>query len=587
MADISPQGIPDFGNLLTSYSRNQAAANLTNQEAGLAGAQTGLAQVNTQKASLEVSMIKQAMETMQNISPASAEQSGAEEVDPTTTGVASSLNKKMYVDPMGPPGIQQYINATAWVNPQEAQRAEEMRKMMVASQTSKNQNEANDIFQTASALKDAPNSLQSLLNLKPGTYLNNVGRAISSMQGKSDDEKEQMAENAIGAATKYSHQYTGRELTTAGDEYRDKTSGAPVYAPKIGPTAGEQIDIGKWANTPQKVTIDNREATVKPKDLGITSYQDLAGNRSIRFSNPPPGAPRAPSPAPQPTSPAVPGAQQASGTQTSTPNRVGGFSQDQGDFVSSQPPAFPNIKGNQALNADDLKQRSIYRDQRDKLADKTNQSTAQVQNTLTNVQRINTLMSQPLTLGPGSREYSQLRTTLNQWFGVPAGEAPAYQILSKMLNADQMNSILKEFHGEGAQVRLGAYESRLIMEQLAANPQMTKEAITQMLKWQSSDAQYEGNKAKVAGAVISSNRSVENFDKNYGNRFPKTEAVDTSLSSFKRPAPPAFENEVKQYMQTNSHPERIKDFQDHYGYLPMSRVSAPTRQELDPKWRPN
>src|SRR6185437_10767167 len=88
-----------------------------------------------------------------------------------------------------------------------------------------------------------------------------------------------------------------------------------------------------------------------------------------------------------------------------------------------------------------------------------------------------------------------------------------------------------QFHSEGAQVRLGAYESRLIMEKLAANPALTKDAIKQMLQWQTSNAQYEMEKAKVAGAVLEHGKSVENFNKKYGDAFPKQDIVDTTVSA--------------------------------------------------------
>ena len=178
MADVAAQDIPNFGNLLTSFPRNEAAIENTQANTGLAQAQpdqskatTSLIGAQAQKMGLEVQMIRSALASLNDINQRQEEKSGVEPsvTDPTETGVASTLNKKFYVNKMGPPGIQQYINATAWVNPAEAQRAEEMRKLMVTSQESKNQNEANDIFQTATALADKNPGLQSLLSLRPGS----------------------------------------------------------------------------------------------------------------------------------------------------------------------------------------------------------------------------------------------------------------------------------------------------------------------------------------------------------------------------------------------------------------------------------
>lgn len=558
MADISAQPIPELGNLLTSFPRNEA--NIANTEANtqLAGAQTGqsqastgLLQQQTQKTAFEVQMIKQAMEAMKNLPTGEAEKSGEQEAaDPTETGIASSLNHKFQPpNPMGPPGLQQYINGAAWVNPAEAQRASDMRDKLVSGQLLKNQNEANDVFQTATALTNSNAGLQSLLTTThPGTYLNNVGKAIASMQDKTPEEKDDMARSAIAAAAKYSHQYTGREITPAGDQHVDKTTGFPVAAPPIGPTAGEQIDIGKWANTPQTVTIDNRETSIKPKDLGIKSYADLTKNKSVKFSVPPPSGQNSSGnassagqpPAPTPGGPMTPAqARNAPSSQGGAP--IPGLKPEQSDFVKSQPPGFPTIASNQKLNATDTKQRDIYLEQAKDLAKNTSLEYGRAQDSVTQIGRINKLLATPgITLGPGSHEYSQARTVLENWIGTPSGQAGAYQILSKVLNASEMNDLLQQFHSEGAQVRLGAYESRLIMEKLAANPNLTKSAIQQMLKWQASDAQYTMDKSKVASALLQSGKAVANFDTNYRDTFKKQDIVDNTLSILNPKGGPDF-----------------------------------------------
>lgn len=544
MADISAQPIPDFGQLLSSYGQNQANIGLTQAQtgatqanAGLAGAQTGLVNQQAQKAAFEVQMIKKAMSSLDNLSNTGDEKSGeSSQVTPTATGVASSLNSKMFVDPLGPPGLQNYINATAWVNPAEAQRAEEWRKTLVAQQTAKNQNEATDIWQTSSALSDSNAGLDALIHTtKPGSYLNNVGQAIASDSTKSPEEKNAAAREAIQAAEQYSHQYTGRKPIQAGDQWVDPETGRSVGAPSIGPTAGEKIDIGKWSNTPQKVTIDNREATIKPKDLGINGYQDLTGNKSVKFSVPPPGGSQQGPPSPTattlgtaPKQPTTPEQARAPSAQGGAP--IPGLNADQSDFVKNLPQGFKPITGNQQLNPDDLKERDVYRDQAKKLSESNNLDVSRANDSLTQIRRINGLLNTPgLTLGPGSQGYSQFRTAVENWTGIPSGQAAAFQVLSKVLNASEMNDLLQEFHSEGAQVRLGAYESRLIMEKLAANPTLTKTAIQQMLQWQASDAQYEVQKGNVTKAALASGKSVANLDADYAQKFPKQDIVDSTL----------------------------------------------------------
>lgn len=521
MADISAQPMFDLGALGTSYPRNEAniantqsetayrngpLTELTGAQAGQAGAQTNLFAMQAQRASLEIQMIRDAMQSAKNLHMDGGREenkSGVE--DPTETGVASSLNKKFYVDPAGNPKLLQLSMAyNAAGLPNVASQYEKLNDIMVKSQVAKNANEANDIFQTSSSLQDSDYPLQAILGLRPGNYLNNVGRAIMADPSMSPEEKNDAARTAIKAAAKFSHQYTNRELDKAGDQFVDKATGFPVHAPPIGQSPGEQLEATKFEHTPQTVTAGNRETTTFP---------DL--------NNPP-----------QANIPAASGASPGSGLpgQEQGGPTIPGLDQKQSDFVRNRPPGFPQVPSSSRLTQDDVKQRDLYREQAKKLADATNIESSRAQDSITQIKRINALLNTPnLTLGPGSHEYSQFRTVLENWTGTPSGQAAAYQVLSKILNASEMNELLQQFHSEGAQVRLGAYESRLIMEKLAANPNLTKTAIKQMLMWQASDNQYMLDKTKVAGTLIQTGKDVANFDKEYGDAFPKKDIVDSTL----------------------------------------------------------
>jgi hypothetical protein len=520
MADVSAQQIPQLGNLMTAFPsaeqtmanqaseaayRNGPLSSLTQAQTGQAQAQTGLIGAQTNKAQLDYEMVRYAfdqakqMKTGQNVGQET-------DIDPTETGVASSLNNKFYVDPAGNPQLLQMANAYAAAGrPEVAAQYEKLNDIMVKSQTSKNQNEARDIFQTASALSGSKAPLQALLSARPGSYLFNLGRVIASDPSKSPDEKNAAAVAAIAAASKYSHQYTGEELQPAGSQFVGKSTAFPVNAPPIGRTPGEQQQRDIFQNTPQTTVTGNRKTSI---------YPDLDNG------------PAANTPAANPPQPGT----GLPGTDTNT-QQLPGFSQPQSDFINNRPRGVNAIPSNSEPNAQDVQAWNTYQEQAKKLADATNIEAARSQDSITQIKRINALLQNPkVTLGPGSHEYSQLRTVLENWAGVPSGQAATYQILSKVLNASEMNDLLQQFHNEGAQVRLGAYESRLIMEKLAANPNLTKEAIQQMLQWQASDAQYNLAKTKVAGALIDSGKSVANFDKDYGNAFPKKDIVDSTLS---------------------------------------------------------
>jgi hypothetical protein len=574
MADVSAQPIPDWGSLLSSYGQGQANIGLTNSQAnlaqaqatqsipaqaglaraqtGLAGAQTNLVGAQAQKANLEVKMIQKAMadaEATQN----SNQQGSDSDIDPTQVGVSSYLNNSWFVDPKGPASLQPYLQnpALAAAFPQVVQRADEMRKIAVESATAKNQNEANDVYQTASTLmqNDGGAPLQSLLKLKDGSKLNLIGKAINGRTDMTQAEKDQAAEAAIESAAKTSFRFTGQKPTVVGDQERSEQTGQPVAgAPGVRPSPGEQISSAQWARTPQTATVNGRDTTTRPIDLGINGAQDLLKDkRGIKFSSPPPSDQQAPIAGggnPQTASPQQPTPGGGQGTaptgkqppiskdeQQTQALRQAGLNDPQIDFVKSRQPGFPQIPSNEKPNPDDLKARDIYRAQAQKLSDATNTEFARAQDTVTHMTQIKNLLNTPgLKLGPGSQEYSQLQTIFNQWTGSSAGQAGAYQVLTKVLNATEMNDLLQQFHSEGAQVRLGAYESRLIMEKLTANPNLTKEAINQMLKWQQSDAQYTLDKSRTAAATIAAGKSVANFNTEYGTKFPKQDIVDTSVS---------------------------------------------------------
>jgi hypothetical protein len=528
MADVSAQPIPDFGNLINSYGQGQAQIGQTNAntaltgaqiplvqaQAGQAQAQTGLINAQSSKAQLEVQMIRKAMANQaatQNTS-----QDDQSPVDPTEAGVATSLNQKMYVDQKGPPGLQSYLNDPTWVmaNPQLVQRADELRQIAVKSQTAQNQNEATDIYQTSSILSknDGGHPLQSLLTLRPGSYLNNVGKAIASDDTKSPEEKDIAASAALKAAAKYSFQYTGQEPIQNGSQQLSKQTGQEVAgAPGLTPTPGEKIKHGEFQNTPQTSTVGNSPTTVYPG-------QNPKGPGGVGGN--PPTAPGQANLLPQVKAQAI--------QQTMAQK---GFTPQQGGFVAGLPDGFEHPPGNSQFNPVQTGQYNTWQEQAKKLADSTNLESDRAQDVVTHIKQINDLLNTPgLKLGPGSGEYAQFRTALEQWTGTPSGQAAAYQVLSKVLNTTEMNELLQQFHSEGAQVRLGAYESKLIMDKLTASPTLTKGAIQQMLAWQGSDAKYTIQKNQVAGAAIDNQRSVANFDKDYGKAFPKQDIVDTTAS---------------------------------------------------------
>lgn len=520
MADISAQPIPDFGSLISSYGQNQANIGLTNAQTGVAqaqpallGAQTGLATAQTgvqnataQKTMLEVAMLKKAM-AAGGQTPLDNSQDDQSAVDPTEAGIASYFNHKWFVDPKGPASLQQYLDPSWAANPMTAgivTRADEVRKIAIASQTAQYQNEATDTYNTATALAGTDHALASLMGLKDGTPLKTIGLAINSDPNKSPEEKEQAASVALKSAAKYAFQHTGQEPTVEGDQVRSKQTGLPVTGtPEVNASPDKKLSHKEFQDTPQTVTSGNSPTTRFPG-------QSVSGG-----SNTPPAS----------GSPQAVQKEQAI-TQALTQK---GFQPEQASFVAKLPDGYTAPPDRSQWNPVQKEQFDTWNKQQQDSLKSTNLEYTRATDVVTHIKQIQSLLQTPgLTLGPGSAEKAQLQTFFNQWFGTSAGQAGAYQVLSKVLNTTEMNDLLQQFHSEGAQVRLGAYESKLIMDKLTASPALTKEAIQQMLQWQGSDSQYTIQKAKVAGAAVAAKKDVGNFDKDYGSTFPKQDIVDTT-----------------------------------------------------------
>ena len=545
MADVSAQPIPEFGNLISQYGQNQANIGLANAQTNLMGAQaplvqaqTGQAQAQTgllsqqaQKAQLEVAMMRKAMadaeSAQQNPDNSQDDQSG---IDPTGAGVASYLNAKYTPNLKGPANLQPYLNnpTMAMAFPQVVQRADEMRKINVEQQQTQIKQDANDVYATATALAGGKDqTLATLLN-SPSPTLRNIGRAINSRTDMTQEEKDAAAKNAIDSAAKTAFRFTGQKTAVRGNQEFSEETGQPVYGtPNINPSPDAALKNIEESKNPKKAIQGSTEATV------YTTPSVDAGGKIV-----PPGGAQAPAGGPakrpgQQTSginALPPGPQKA---QAITQSLVqAGAPPDKAAFVGQLPDGLTPRPGNQVYSADDELQRKPQIDAQNLTLQKANQSTLESNSILTNVSRLNTLLSTPgLKFGPASKEYYQMKTMLGELTSTPAGQAAAWQVVNKILNENQLTTAIKELKGPTAdvQLRLGAYETRTIMENMAANTTMTLPAIQQMLKYQASDSKYELDKANTAKMAVHANRDVRDFDANYGAAFPKQTSVDTGM----------------------------------------------------------
>lgn len=271
MADLAPQGVTDFGNLMSSYPRGMAQANEANSAAGVNQQQAAGMAIANQKAALGLQLYKQALnnfEGQEQAGSAAPDQSGAagaadqgdqggdqdagdtQPFNPQAIDVG--LRNRFFVDPKGTPQEQRGLAMAALSGDQGLlQYATTIRDNGVVSRTAANQRDANSLYDVMGSVADPDNAnpFATLARIAPQT-----AKAIQARVG--DDPAALNSAAAayaahVGASV---HQYTGREAVadTAG-VYRDKVTGQPVLGvPKTGLSEQQWADLATKGSAPTK-----------------------------------------------------------------------------------------------------------------------------------------------------------------------------------------------------------------------------------------------------------------------------------------------------------------------------------------------
>lgn len=583
MADITVPGITDYGQLLSSYPNAVANQNAQNAYAQHTQSEIPLVQQQTIGAALQNEMtrfgISQAMKYANM--PASADNTG--EQNPTNLdeiGIANNLNHRFFVDPMGPQGLQAAINGTSFMpnaGPR-IQAMEQMRDKLVQQQSMRNAVAANTLYEGAVAAGQSADPLTSLGQIQD-PQAQAYYKQIKAQYGNDPAKAQDVARNVAQDLEKYAWQYAnrGEPKEDSGGNFRDPKNGRIVgEVPKSGLTSAKIAEIRTEADKLDEITVNNNKTWAKhwqasgfpSRDAYVLSkINDLTGNTTPSAAQPSPqNTPQgrakiaAQVQAQQQPNNVVPG-QTASGAQSTQgpsgvagaqasqspgggaasqtpaggPGSPTGLNSQQVDFIKNLPNETPKPPGSQQINENTQNQLTLERTQKAKLAATAGIELQRANVELQNVDRLNRLIDKVQYTGPGSEGRAQLDTLLAQYLGNAPAEvrAAAYQIAAKTLNANQMNGILQQFHAEGAQVRLGAYESRLIMAALAANLNMAKPAIKQLLQWGASDATYNRDKYQALNAASQPNsgKNVQNAEADYEGKFSRSQMTITGVGA--------------------------------------------------------
>lgn len=491
--------------------------------------------------------------------------------------VAKSLKQQYFVNPVGTPEEQAKIVAGYYSGDDGlAKGTVAQRDMGVAQRTYQNQIQASALYDTMDAVNtaDPGNAVAQLKAVAPNTAAQIEKAARNPDGSENEDQADQMARDYAAHIGVEAHQYTGRETkrledgtpvdaktempvhgaTSSGlsasaygtlfdqankmvNVYRNgKETQVPTYEAEGYKTADSWIrsSQAKWAAQHQPIQQSVHPAVIQAAQQGAaqTAQKVIQAHQQQQQGGAQPASGQQPAaPAGAPGTPS--GGVQTGATQTAATGS--GLTPEQQNYVRSAPVTpTPGNTGNAKPSDADMDLQKKYNASKLALLDESKTDSAQAQNTLLSVSRAQALLDKNPVLGPGSGIVSTIGTLVQNMTGQHAANliesnSAVHDLLLKTLGADQLNHMLSQLHGEGAQVRLGAQESKLILGSLSANTQISKGAIQQMLNWEKSDAQYTLGKANTARAWVSSGRDPTAF--NYEGTFAKPTANLTNSNS--------------------------------------------------------
>ncbi len=521
-------------------------------EGGAAGTATDAA---TRSASTTVARARAAGESM-TPTPGAEAAGGEDDTVPTAAGGPStSAAASIGLDPahVAKTAQQHFAVKDIWTQ-DELQKLDLARRMKMAgmpdttqdviaqhkaridSTANRAQLQASDFYDQSSAIANAPDG-QALSTLRRihGDMANAIDQ-LAEKKGWTPEQTDQIVRDYATEAGNAAHRYSGRDIEVGTDGVaRDKQTNQPVLGGNpVGLSQKDWSDLGKAADQITTVTRNGKEtqvpqwqadnATSKSQWVNTQAHQQAVAQGRVPNQGPNNAAATAPS-----TATAV----------TTAPSRVraavAGLPADKAAFIANGPdaPSFLNT-GTSKPNPGDTEAQQNYMKQRSAQLKAAGEEQQTAQTTLVNASRASAALDKSTTLGPGSGGYAELQTVFRNWTGQQAADAiensaAMRQLLGKELGQDQLNTILSKLHGEGAQVRLGAQESNLILGALSANPDLSRFATKQMLEWEKSDAQYSLDKAKSRRAWVNSGKDLEQFDAAYEDQYPRSTNVKTAV----------------------------------------------------------
>lgn len=584
MADVSSNPVVDWGGLMAGAQLQRAQTGVAQQQAGLVNQQAQAAQMANQVQKARMPLILQALsdysdDTSPNTSgvtsgasptggkapPSDASGEGSPETswyDPAN--IDAALRQKYFVPPVTPGEAKTIQRAALIGDPGLLENAKMQRQFRIDQQTAGSQYDANNLY----------DAIHTVVDAEPGTALaqleaiapNTVKKIKEMIPDEADEDAAARAYAAhVGGNV---HQYTGRKVVARADgSYVDEVTGRPVPGvEKSGLTEEQWAGLAKAGNAlvdmndgqGHVVKVPQWRANQAPSlDAWVMQQAAHGGDRGS-----------------QPTIGGVPKAVAKAGAAAGiaanakdTPTPAPGADKDgttmtngTADPVMSKALADPDYKFippkhsfGTALSTDEQKLKDKQADTSVSLKEDMDKGLGSAQTALTFYRAAQDILD---SKGASTGKWQSVIAHVGQWLpGVKIDTSTNYQELAKYLGNAALQS------GKAIFPKMTDKASALSLEKLNPAPDMTDDAVRNMLKTGSALAQYSLDGAKKVGAYLRTGGDATRFQSWLNKYYPMADYV-AAASKGGASAPQKYSDaQIQKWAETHKvDPAKAREF---------------------------
>lgn len=571
MADVSSNPVTDWGGLISTAQNTRAATANTQADTALKQQQTQAAALTNKLTQARMPLIMQALSDYQDgtdsssasgVSPPAAAGEGAggsapatgksepsdasgaqtNEPDPNTSwydpqSIDQGMRSHFFVPPVLPGEAKAIQRAALIGDPGLLESVKQQRQLRVDQQTATSQYHANNTYDTMQAVTDAApgTALAQLEAVAPDT----VKKIRAQIPDSADEDAAARAYAAHVAGSV--HQYSGRKVVARGDgQYVDEVTGKPLPGvEKSGLSEEQWTNVAKSGTELQDVP-DGQGHTVKIPRWQANGAPSLsawvmqqAAHGGVHGAQPTVGGvPKAQAQAGadkgiaaaaagKPKASDVPNAPQAGDATTNgKPDKQLSDALADKDYKVT----VPQQKFGSTLSEDEQKQKTAQVEAAVQLKKDMDEGIPASQNALTFYRAAQDILD---SKGATTGKWTSIIGSAGKW--VPGGtvDATNYQELAKYLS----NAALQA--GKAIFPKMTQKEGDWVMNKLNPSPEMTEDAVRNMVHTGASMAQYSLDGAQKVGAYLKTGGDATRYYSWLNKHFPQAEQVAQSKPAAK------------------------------------------------------